>query len=72
MEVPYASPKAQSPNVNRVGGPMQNPSQNEVRLNLLTFSHLYTFSKESNFLFKVDFIDWERKSFFYSNISRPK
>ena len=27
MEVPYASPKAQSPNVNRVGGPMQNPSQ---------------------------------------------
>jgi len=30
MDVPYASPKAQSPNVNRVGGPMQNPSQNEA------------------------------------------
>lgn len=30
MDVPYSSPKAQSPNVNRVGGPMQNPSQNEA------------------------------------------
>jgi len=34
MEVPYASPKAQSPNVNRVGGPMQNSSQNEGGIKL--------------------------------------
>ena len=40
MDVPYASPKAQSPNVNRVGGPMQNPSQNEVSLTYLTMDNL--------------------------------